>query len=185
MVRNLSMGRNIWAYLWSMGVLKSVELYSCVHVCVLCVCVCVALLLIFVVVVVVVWMLLLMMSSQCALSQVFSFYVKGHHLRLHVYAVRLAAAQPANRSAVERGPAANLVLVNDRLLLLLLRFVRQLELHQHVGLGVAPEGHGRPGRGLESWISRLNTRTRIPVRYLSPYASENPDVLLQWYHWRW
>ena len=102
------------------------------------------------------------MSSQCAVSQVFSFYLKGQRLCLHVYAIRLAASQPANGSAVERGPAANLVLVNDRLLLLLLRFFRQLELHQHVGHGVAPKGHGRPARGGGDRLGVQNPLTYHP-----------------------
>ena len=86
--------------------------------------------------------------SMYIFSQLVGLSIKGHSIRLHVNAAGLIAAHPANRSTVEGGPAANVMLVHHcrfRLLFGCLS-VWQLEFHELVGLFKASEGYGSPNK---------------------------------------
>lgn len=78
-------------------------------------------------------------------SQLVGLSIKGHNIRLHMNAAWLTAAHPANRSAVEGRPAADVMLIHCgfRLLFCGLR-IWQLEFQELVGLLEAAVWHSRP-----------------------------------------
>lgn len=105
------------------------NMYACVHAF-MCVCVCAQ----------------RALSQYGYFSQLVCLAIKRHSIRLHMKAAGVAAAHPADRSAVERRPAPDSLLVHHcgfRLLFGLLRFW-QLEFHELVGLFKAAKGHGAP-----------------------------------------
>lgn len=87
-------------------------------------------------------------SMNIVFSQLVGLSIEGHGIVLHMNAAWLAAAHPANRSAVEGRPAADVMLVyHCRFRLLFGRLsVWQLEFQELVGLLKAAKGHGRPGK---------------------------------------
>lgn len=87
--------------------------------------------------------------SMNIFSQLIGLSVEGHTIRLHMNAAGLTAAHPANRSAVEGRPAANVMLVHHcgfRLLFDLSFW--QLEFQELVGLLEATVGHGEPSKAM-------------------------------------
>lgn len=96
-------------------------------------------------------------------SQLIGLSIEGHNISLHMDAAGLTAAHPANRSAIEGRPAANVMLVHHcwfRLRFGRLSF-RQLEFQELIGLLEATKWHGAPNK--TRWES-----------YYSPFCQKAP-----------
>ena len=85
--------------------------------------------------------------SMNIFSQLVGLSIEGHSIRLHMNAAWLTAAHPANRSAVEGRPAADVLLVHYCGFGFLFRIsFWKLEFQELVGLLEAAEGYGTPSK---------------------------------------
>lgn len=105
-------------------------------------------------------------------SQLVGLSIERHSIRLHMNAAGLIAAHPANRSAVEGRPAADVMLVHHCRILLLFGRLRfwHLEFHELVGLLEATIGQGTPSKA--RWDG-----------YYSPHLSQSTYKIRPW--WRY